>query len=135
MPCIWYESHLSASDTGLHTSGVQIPGFPCTIIGHNENVCAGVTLGYTDTEDLFVERFISKTVKNLPPLASTPRRIPLPLPPNVPAVLLSTATTGMPVYLIVPLLLVALLLSLRRCWRCIYIVVPSRWGGERSQHA
>ena len=38
VPCIWYESHLSASNTGLHTFGVQIPGFPCTIIGHNQHV-------------------------------------------------------------------------------------------------
>ena len=60
VPCIWYESHLSAKDTGLHTTGVMVPGFPCTIIGHNEHVAVGVTLGYTDTEDLFVERFIGK---------------------------------------------------------------------------
>ena len=60
VPSIWYESHLHANDTGLHTAGVQMPGFPVTIIGHNEKVCIGVTLGYTDTEDLFIERFVGK---------------------------------------------------------------------------
>jgi len=37
-----YESHLYAKESGLHTAGVQMPGFPVTIIGHNEHVCAGV---------------------------------------------------------------------------------------------
>ena len=58
VPSIWYESHLHAKETGLHTAGVQMPGFPITIIGHNDHVCIGVTLGYTDTEDLFMERFV-----------------------------------------------------------------------------
>lgn len=39
VPSIWYESHLYAKETGLHTAGVQMPGFPVTIIGHNEHVC------------------------------------------------------------------------------------------------
>ena len=65
VPSIWYESYLEAKDTGLRTKGVQVPGFPCTIIGHNDDVAVGVTLSYTDCEDLFIERFIGKVSPEL----------------------------------------------------------------------
>lgn len=54
-PPIWYENHLKCP--GFHVTGVSIPGSPLALIGHNEHISWGVTIGYTDNEDLFIEKF------------------------------------------------------------------------------
>ncbi len=55
IPLIWYENHLSAGD--LEVTGVTVPGTPMGIIGHNQKISWGVTLAYTDCEDLFTEQY------------------------------------------------------------------------------
>jgi len=54
-PAIWYENHLHCPE--LHTTGVTIAGLPLVLIGHNEQIAWGITLAYTDCEDLFIEKF------------------------------------------------------------------------------
>lgn len=54
-PAIWYENHLHCPD--LHVTGVTIPGTPLVLIGHNEHIGWGITLAFTDCEDIFVEEF------------------------------------------------------------------------------
>lgn len=58
-PNIWYMNHLHCPD--LHASGVTAPGLPMVQIGHNENIGWGITLSYTDIEDVFVEKFTDDT--------------------------------------------------------------------------
>ncbi len=55
VPGVWYENHLEAG--GFKVSGMSLPGVPLVLVGHNERIGWGVTLAYTDAEDLFVERF------------------------------------------------------------------------------
>lgn len=55
LPNLWYEIHLSAPE--LEISGVSIPGTPLVLVGHNDRIAWGMTLAYTDAEDLFVEQF------------------------------------------------------------------------------
>lgn len=40
----------------LHAAGAGVPGMPGAVIGHTRSVAWGVTLGYTDVQDLFLER-------------------------------------------------------------------------------
>ena len=54
-PNIWYEIHLDCPS--LKVSGVSIAGMPLVPIGHNERISWGITLAFTDIEDLFVEQF------------------------------------------------------------------------------
>ena len=54
-PNIWYEIHLDCPT--LKVSGVSIAGIPMVPIGHNERISWGITLSFTDLEDLFVEQF------------------------------------------------------------------------------
>lgn len=54
-PAIWYENHLHCPQ--LHTTGVTIAGLPLVLIGHNQHLAWGITLAYTDAEDLFIEKF------------------------------------------------------------------------------
>ncbi len=54
-PAIWYENHLHCP--GFHSTGVTIPSFPLVLIGHNEHISWGITLAFTDCEDIFVEEF------------------------------------------------------------------------------
>ena len=54
-PAIWYENHLHCPD--YHATGVSVAGFPLVVIGHNEHIGWGITLAFTDCEDLFVEKF------------------------------------------------------------------------------
>lgn len=54
-PAIWYENHLHCPQ--MHVTGVTIPGMPLVLIGHNEHIAWGITLAYTDGEDLFIEKF------------------------------------------------------------------------------
>ena len=55
LPSLWYEVHMNAP--GYHTSGVSLPGLPMVMVGHNERISWGMTLAFTDAEDLFVEQF------------------------------------------------------------------------------
>jgi penicillin amidase len=55
VPCLWYENHLEAP--GLRATGVSVPGLPMVLVGHNERIAWGMTLAFTDCEDLFVEAF------------------------------------------------------------------------------
>ncbi len=54
MPSLWYEVHLNAPD--LHVTGVSLPGVPMVLVGHNDRIAWGMTLAYTDAEDLFIEQ-------------------------------------------------------------------------------
>ena len=53
-PGIWYTNHLR-SEEGYSFYGSSIPGIPGCFSGHNESIALGLTLAYTDVEDLFVE--------------------------------------------------------------------------------
>ncbi len=54
-PAIWYENHLYCPE--YHATGISVAGFPLVVIGHNEHVGWGITLAFTDCEDLFIEKF------------------------------------------------------------------------------
>lgn len=58
-PNIWYEIHLDCP--ALKVAGVSIAGMPLVPIGHNERISWGITLSFTDIEDLFVEQFTDET--------------------------------------------------------------------------
>jgi penicillin amidase len=55
LPSLWYENHLVAD--GINVSGVSLPGMPLVMVGHNARIAWGMTLAFTDCEDLFVEKF------------------------------------------------------------------------------
>ncbi len=55
VPGIWYQVHLEAGD--LRVTGVSVPGLPGVVAGHNDRIAWGITLAFTDCEDLFVEKF------------------------------------------------------------------------------
>ena len=55
VPGVWYEVHLEADD--FRVAGVSLAGVPLVLVGHNDHIGWGMTLAYTDAEDLFVERF------------------------------------------------------------------------------
>ena len=54
LPSTWWMVHITAP--GLNVEGVTLPGVPCVIIGHNENIAWGVTnLGF-DVQDFYEEK-------------------------------------------------------------------------------
>jgi len=55
MPALWYEVHLVGGD--LNVTGVSLPGTPLVLVGHNASIAWGMTLAFTDCEDLFIEEF------------------------------------------------------------------------------
>jgi penicillin amidase len=55
LPAVWYELHLVAGT--FNVTGVSLPGAPLVIVGHNNRIAWGVTLAFTDCDDLFVEKF------------------------------------------------------------------------------
>ena len=55
LPSIWYEAHLVGGD--YQVTGVTMPGVPSVLVGHNARIAWGMTLAFTDCEDLFVEKF------------------------------------------------------------------------------
>ncbi len=55
-PSMWYYIHLQSED-GYHVTGVSLPGVPYVHIGHNEHIAWGITMAFTDVEDLFIEKF------------------------------------------------------------------------------
>jgi penicillin amidase len=54
IPSLWYEVHLNAP--GYHVSGVSLPGLPMVLVGHNQYIAWGITLAFSDSEDLFIEQ-------------------------------------------------------------------------------
>lgn len=54
VPSLWYQAHLVSDE--LNVTGVTIPGMPLVLVGHNERIAWGMTLAFTDCEDLFVEQ-------------------------------------------------------------------------------
>jgi penicillin amidase len=54
LPSIWHEAHLVADE--LNVTGVTLPGVPMVMVGHNARIAWGMTVAFTDCEDLFVER-------------------------------------------------------------------------------
>ena len=59
IPSLWYMVHLHGQD-GFHVSGVSLPGLPMVLVGHNEKISWGMTLAFTDAEDLFIEQIDSQ---------------------------------------------------------------------------
>lgn len=55
LPTIWYAAHLCGG--GINASGVTMPGTPGVVVGHNERIAWGITLAFTDCEDLYLEKF------------------------------------------------------------------------------
>ena len=53
-PGLWYFNHLSAET--FNVTGVSIPGAPLVQVGHNDRIAWGMTLAFTDAEDLFIEK-------------------------------------------------------------------------------
>ncbi len=64
LPALWYEVHLNAP--GMHVTGVSLPGVPMVLVGHNERIAWGMTLAFTDCEDLFIEKFDTARRQALP---------------------------------------------------------------------
>ncbi len=54
VPGTWHLVHLKAP--GLNVSGVALPGLPCVISGHNENIAWGVTNLEADVLDVYSEQ-------------------------------------------------------------------------------
>ena len=54
-PGVWYLNHLH-SEEGFHVIGASLPGVNGILLGHNEKVAWGITLAYTDVEDIFIEK-------------------------------------------------------------------------------
>ena len=54
IPAVWYENHLVAP--GLNVTGVSLPGVPFVVAGHNQHVAWGFTNGFSDVQDLYIER-------------------------------------------------------------------------------
>ena len=48
-----------------NVNGVSLPGSCIDIVGHNEHIGFGITLAYTDAEDLFVEQFNPEVTFNI----------------------------------------------------------------------
>lgn len=55
LPSLWYQAHLAAGT--YQVAGVTLPGVPGVMVGHNAHIAWGMTLAFTDCEDLFIERF------------------------------------------------------------------------------
>ncbi|HLI63318.1 MAG TPA: penicillin acylase family protein [Terriglobales bacterium] len=59
IPGTWYLVHLKAP--GLDVSGAALPGLPCIITGHNQQIAWGVTNLQSDVIDLYVEQLDDRT--------------------------------------------------------------------------
>jgi penicillin amidase len=61
LPGIWHMTHLEAP--GFNVSGVDLPGMPGIISGHNDRIAWGITnLGF-DVQDLYIEKMDLRTGK------------------------------------------------------------------------
>lgn len=56
LPGIWYLCHMVAADGSYNVSGASIPGMPGLLVGHNDRIAWGATLGFCDQQDLYLER-------------------------------------------------------------------------------
>ena len=54
-PSVWYQNHLVGGD--FNVTGVSLPAGPMVMIGHNAAIAWGITVAFTDCEDLFIEQF------------------------------------------------------------------------------
>jgi penicillin amidase len=54
IPCLWYEMHLVAGDYDV--IGLSMAGLPGIVAGHNRDLAWGITFGYTDVQDVYLER-------------------------------------------------------------------------------
>jgi len=54
-PSIWYQIYLECP--GFRVQGVSVPGLPTVMIGHNEKIGWGMTLAFSDIQDVFIEQF------------------------------------------------------------------------------
>lgn len=54
-PSIWYENHLVGGR--YNVTGFSTPGVPGVLIGHNDHIAWGITNGFPDIQDIFIERF------------------------------------------------------------------------------
>ena len=72
-PGIWYEIHLNCPE--LHSRGVSIPGAPLVLIGHNANIGWGITLAYTDIEDVFIEKFTDDSCQSYEHIGETKQTV------------------------------------------------------------
>jgi penicillin G amidase len=59
IPGTWHLVHLKAP--GLNVSGAALPGVPCVISGHNEQIAWGVTNLSADVLDLYAEQMDDRT--------------------------------------------------------------------------
>ena len=59
VPGTWHLVHLKAP--GLNVSGAALPGVPCVITGHNENIAWGVTNLEADVLDVYSEQINLET--------------------------------------------------------------------------
>ncbi|HEX3684758.1 MAG TPA: penicillin acylase family protein [Bryobacteraceae bacterium] len=59
IPGTWHLVHLKAP--GLDVSGAALPGLPCVITGHNQQIAWGVTNLQADVLDLYVEQIDERT--------------------------------------------------------------------------
>jgi penicillin amidase len=50
-PSIWYQSHLRGGS--MNVAGVNLPGLPGILIGHNERIAWGFTVLHFDVQDLY----------------------------------------------------------------------------------
>jgi penicillin amidase len=53
-PPIWYLCHMNSPS--YHVYGTTIPSLPLVLIGHNDRISWGFTVGYIDSEDFFIEK-------------------------------------------------------------------------------
>jgi penicillin amidase len=63
IPGTWHLVHLKAP--GLNVSGAALPGVPCVITGHNEQIAWGVTNLSADVMDLYAEQMDGRTGRYL----------------------------------------------------------------------
>jgi penicillin amidase len=63
IPPTWYLVHLKAP--GLDVSGASLPGVPCVITGHNEQVAWGLTNVQGDVMDLYLEQLDQRSGRYL----------------------------------------------------------------------
>ena len=63
IPGTWHLVHLRAP--GLNVSGAALPGVPCVITGHNEQIAWGVTNLSADVLDLYAEQMDDRTGRYL----------------------------------------------------------------------
>jgi len=56
LPSIWFENHLVCQNQMEQVTGASLPGLPLVIMGHNDRIGWGITVAYTECEDLFLEK-------------------------------------------------------------------------------